>query len=152
MNKFIYLRFKSYKDKHICMNYAFHLLNKYQSHNLVMDYGKKDDLNKNGIKYLLYASKKNDLEILTPNYNMLGFKAYTLLKKNETIIIYDDILNKKNKKLIRTASHHQQEQFVPALKPVAVQSFDRYFDCLSEEKPSPSYTYSLFQSCNLTKI
>jgi len=93
MNKFIYLRFSSYKHKNICTNYAFYLLEKYNEYNLIMDYGCKFDLQKNGIKYLIQTSKSNKLEVITPNINMLGYKAHYLLKCNDCNIIYNDIIN-----------------------------------------------------------
>ena len=46
MNKFIYLRFSSYGNRNIGMNYAFHYLNIYKNHNLIMEYGSKFDLEK----------------------------------------------------------------------------------------------------------
>lgn len=98
MNKFIYLRFSSYSNRHIGINYAFHYLNIYKDHNLIMDYGSKFDLEKNGIKYLIQNSKKEKMEIVTPNINMLGFKAHYLLKKNECSLQYNDIIN-NNKKM-----------------------------------------------------
>ena len=43
------------------MNYAFHYLNIYKDHNLIMEYGSKFDLEKNGIKYLIQTSKKEKI-------------------------------------------------------------------------------------------
>ena len=62
-----------------------------------MDYGSKFDLQKNGIKYLIHTSKKDKIEIITPNINVLGLKAHYLLKKNECKLLYYDIINNKNK-------------------------------------------------------
>ena len=98
MKKFIYLRFSSYKYKNICMNYAFHMLNIFKEHNLIIDYGSKFDLEKNGIKYLIHISKNFKTEVITPNVNMLGFKGHYLLKKNDCKLYYYDILN-NNKKM-----------------------------------------------------
>ena len=101
MNKFIYLRFSSYNNKNAFINYAYHFLNTYNDHNLILDYGSKFDLQKNGIKYLINTSKKRKIEVVTPNINMIGYNPQHILKKNNCKLYYNDILNKKNNFLFK---------------------------------------------------